>query len=120
MSPKYLGSRVYQSTRDVRLIVDESYHVGASKLPTLSITTPIDANPQLRDGNTRNVKLRVCPHPMRPNLFVTYAWSGHGFQFLPIVGQHVVNILEDRMSDEYMSLWRWRFGAESVKIRTEL
>ncbi|OCF39391.1 hypothetical protein I317_06819 [Kwoniella heveanensis CBS 569] len=41
------------------------------------------------------------------SLFVASGGSGHGFKFLPVLGQHVVNALE-RKPDQFTELWKWR------------
>ncbi|KAL7421622.1 hypothetical protein Q5752_003391 [Cryptotrichosporon argae] len=40
-------------------------------------------------------------------LFVGSGGSGHGFKFLPVLGEHFVNQLE-RVPDEFTPFWRWR------------
>ncbi|KAF2122990.1 FAD dependent oxidoreductase [Lophiotrema nucula] len=41
------------------------------------------------------------------SLFVASGGSGHGFKFLPVLGQHVVNQLEE-VTDQFTPIWRWR------------
>ncbi|KUJ13712.1 FAD dependent oxidoreductase [Mollisia scopiformis] len=41
-------------------------------------------------------------------LFVASGGSGHGFKFLPVLGQHVVNQLEGK-TDVFTPIWKWRF-----------
>ncbi|KAK4687540.1 hypothetical protein P7C73_g2584, partial [Tremellales sp. Uapishka_1] len=41
------------------------------------------------------------------SLFVCSGGSGHGFKFLPVLGQHVANALEKR-TDQFTALWKWR------------
>ncbi len=41
------------------------------------------------------------------NLIVANGGSGHGFKFLPVLGEHVVDVLE-RKDTEYTRLFRWR------------
>lgn len=40
-------------------------------------------------------------------LFVASGGSGHGFKFLPVLGEHVVNALEGK-KDQFTPLWKWR------------
>ncbi|RJE25190.1 FAD dependent oxidoreductase [Aspergillus sclerotialis] len=45
------------------------------------------------------------------SLFICTGGSGHGFKFLPILGQHVKNQLE-RVPDQFTPLWKWRASVE--------
>lgn len=40
-------------------------------------------------------------------LMVATGGSGHGFKYLPNLGEHVVDRIEGRKSD-LLNLWRWR------------
>ncbi|WWC61545.1 uncharacterized protein I303_104129 [Kwoniella dejecticola CBS 10117] len=40
-------------------------------------------------------------------LFVASGGSGHGFKFLPVLGEHVVNALE-RKPEQFTKMWEWR------------
>lgn len=44
------------------------------------------------------------------SLFVASGGSGHGFKFLPVLGEHVVHALEKK-TDQFTPLWRWRTAA---------
>ena len=45
--------------------------------------------------------------PNTENLIVANGGSGHGFKFLPVLGQHVVDVVE-RQDTAYTRLFRWR------------
>lgn len=45
--------------------------------------------------------------PGSPGLIVASGGSGHGFKFLPVLGKHVVDVVEGR-STEYTRLFSWR------------
>jgi sarcosine oxidase / L-pipecolate oxidase len=45
--------------------------------------------------------------PGTENLIVANGGSGHGFKFLPVLGEHVADVLE-RKDTEYTRLFRWR------------
>lgn len=45
--------------------------------------------------------------PKFKRLMVATGGSGHGFKFLPNLGEHVVDRIEDKES-EYLDLWKWR------------
>ncbi|ORY27903.1 FAD dependent oxidoreductase [Naematelia encephala] len=40
-------------------------------------------------------------------LFIASGGSGHGFKFLPVLGEHFVNQLEKR-PDQFTPFWKWR------------
>ena len=40
-------------------------------------------------------------------LVVASGGSGHGFKFLPVLGEHVVNVIEQKQTD-YTEVFRWR------------
>ncbi|OAL05184.1 sarcosine oxidase [Phaeosphaeriaceae sp. SRC1lsM3a] len=68
------------------------------------------------DGDTKDINFRVCPSPTHGNLFIATAGSGHGFKFMPVIGKYVADLIEGKMSEDYVDLWKWRFG--SVPPRT--
>ncbi|KAJ4253810.1 hypothetical protein NW762_010205 [Fusarium torreyae] len=45
--------------------------------------------------------------PNTKGLMVATGGSGHGFKFLPNLGEHVVDRIEGRRN-EYLDLWKWR------------
>ncbi len=45
--------------------------------------------------------------PDTSGLMVATGGSGHGFKFLPNLGEHVVDKIEGRKND-YLQHWRWR------------
>ncbi|RSH95300.1 hypothetical protein EHS25_000387 [Saitozyma podzolica] len=47
------------------------------------------------------------------SLFVASGGSGHGFKFLPVLGKHVVNALE-QVPDQFTPLWKWRVAASGA------
>ncbi|CRK33519.1 hypothetical protein BN1723_014736, partial [Verticillium longisporum] len=47
-------------------------------------------------------------HPGWRGLFLATAGSGHGFKFLPIIGDHVVDCVEGRRPEAFDDKWRWR------------
>ena len=48
------------------------------------------------------------------NLIVANGGSGHGFKFLPVLGEHVVDVLE-RKDTPYTELFKWRDVPEGAK-----
>ena len=45
--------------------------------------------------------------PGMENVIVANGGSGHGFKFLPVLGEHVADVLE-RRETEYTKLFKWR------------
>lgn len=46
--------------------------------------------------------------PGTESLIVANGGSGHGFKFLPVLGEHVVDVMEGR-DTEYTRLFKWRY-----------
>lgn len=57
------------------------------------------------DGDTKDVNFRICPSPHSQNLFVATAGSGHGFKFMPVIGKYVADMLESKISPEYLMIY---------------
>ncbi|KAI5815771.1 fructosyl amino acid oxidasesarcosine oxidase [Pyronema omphalodes] len=53
-------------------------------------------------------------HPEKKGLFLATGGSGHGFKFLPIIGRHIVDILEGVEGAEYKAKWKWPQQRELV------
>lgn len=47
-------------------------------------------------------------HPEYEGLFLATGGSGHGFKFLPVLGEKVVAATEGRLEEELAVLWKWR------------
>ena len=41
-------------------------------------------------------------------LFLATGGSGHGYKFLPVIGEKIVGAVERKLEDELAGLWRWR------------
>lgn len=54
----------------------------------------------------------ISYHPVYEGLFLVTGGSGHGFKFLPVLGDNVVAAMEGRLDEELAQLWRWREKAE--------
>ncbi|KAF4332238.1 sarcosine oxidase [Fusarium beomiforme] len=52
--------------------------------------------------------------PKKKGLMVATGGSGHGFKFLPNLGEYIVDRIEGRQN-EYLDLWRWRGLEDGVK-----
>lgn len=49
-------------------------------------------------------------HPEYEGLFLATGGSGHGFKFLPVLGDKIVRAVEGRLEQELRELWRWPRG----------
>jgi sarcosine oxidase/L-pipecolate oxidase len=49
----------------------------------------------------------ITYHPDHPNLFLATGGSGHGYKFLPILGEKIVDALEGTLDAELARLWKW-------------
>lgn len=47
-------------------------------------------------------------HPEYEGLFLATGGSGHGFKFLPVLGDKIVRAVEGRLEEELRELWRWQ------------
>ncbi|KAL8971601.1 MAG: hypothetical protein Q9183_000970, partial [Haloplaca sp. 2 TL-2023] len=69
--------------------------------PTPSTTDPIATRPFTATRlchytDTPTGDFLICYHPQYSNLFLATGGSGHGFKFLPVLGEKVVQILQGR------------------------
>ena len=106
----------YADTPTGDFLID--YHPGFPPSPfgseSLSSSSSSSSSPSspacsttTRDGNCDNGTIRG-------SLFIATGGSGHGFKFLPVLGEEVLKILEGRAYDpELKEKWRWR--EEGVK-----
>lgn len=46
-------------------------------------------------------------HPEYEGLFLATGGSGHGFKFLPVIGEKIVDAVEGRLDAELRELWKW-------------
>lgn len=49
----------------------------------------------------------ITYHPSYENLFVATGGSGHGFKFLPVIGDKIVDVVEGRARKEMKEKWGW-------------
>ncbi|KAI5288897.1 hypothetical protein KEM54_004718 [Ascosphaera aggregata] len=105
---------------------------GANGVATMSVAKsnaqlPLEGEKACRDGlrvlcpdmaDRPFVKTRVCwytdtpngdfiisYHPTYSGLFVATGGNGHGFKFLPIIGEKIVDIMEGKGDPELADLW---------------
>ncbi|KAF8533277.1 FAD dependent oxidoreductase [Trichophaea hybrida] len=49
----------------------------------------------------------VTHHPSKPGLFLATGGSGHAFKFLPVIGEHIVDILLGLPEARFAKKWVW-------------
>ncbi|KAH8598747.1 fructosyl amino acid oxidasesarcosine oxidase [Bisporella sp. PMI_857] len=49
----------------------------------------------------------ITYHPSYPNLFLATGGSGHGYKFLPVIGDKIVDCVEGNTPEEFRELWKW-------------
>ncbi|OIW25125.1 FAD dependent oxidoreductase [Coniochaeta ligniaria NRRL 30616] len=52
----------------------------------------------------------ITYHPHFRGLFVATGGSGHGFKFLPVLGEKIVDAVEGRTPGEFVDKWAWKEG----------
>lgn len=50
----------------------------------------------------------ITHHPYWDGLFVATGGSGHGFKFLPILGEKIADTIENRCPVEFRDAWGWK------------
>lgn len=54
----------------------------------------------------------ITYHPSHSSLLLATGGSGHGFKFLPVIGEKIVLAMEGRLEKEWSEIWRWRSDEE--------
>ncbi|KAI9789201.1 MAG: hypothetical protein M1833_002449, partial [Piccolia ochrophora] len=78
-----------------------------SLFPSLS-TRPFTYTRLCWYADTPTGDFLIDRHPRYAGLLLATGGSGHGFKFLPVIGEKVVEVLEGRVGDELGGRWRWR------------
>ncbi|KAI1653997.1 fructosyl peptide oxidase [Daldinia decipiens] len=67
--------------------------------------------------DTADAALLICEHPRWKNFILATGDSGHSFKLLPIIGKHVVELVENNLAEDLAHAWRWRLGGDALKSR---
>ncbi|KAJ5145341.1 hypothetical protein N7448_002733 [Penicillium atrosanguineum] len=67
--------------------------------------------------DTADANLLICEHPKWKNFILATGDSGHSFKLLPNIGKHVVELLEESLSQDMADAWRWRPGGDALRSR---
>ncbi|KAH4130242.1 hypothetical protein HBI56_111950 [Parastagonospora nodorum] len=57
--------------------------------------------------DTRNGDFLISYHPKYKGLFVATGGSGHGFKFLPVIGDSILECIEGRTPEDFKGKWEW-------------
>lgn len=57
--------------------------------------------------DTRDGDFLISYHPTYAGLFVATGGSGHGFKFLPVIGDCIVECVLGRTPDDFVGKWDW-------------
>lgn len=57
--------------------------------------------------DTRNGDFLISYHPKYKGLFVATGGSGHGFKFLPVIGDSIIECIEGRTPEDFKGRWEW-------------
>jgi sarcosine oxidase/L-pipecolate oxidase len=58
--------------------------------------------------DTPNGDFLITKHPEFSGLVLATGGSGHGYKFLPVIGEKIVDCVEDKLAPELAKKWRWR------------
>jgi sarcosine oxidase/L-pipecolate oxidase len=57
--------------------------------------------------DTPNGDFIIAYHPEYEGLFLATGGSGHGYKFLPVIGDRIVDCLEGKCPEEFKEKWAW-------------
>jgi len=119
-----------------------------TSLPRTSVTDPAMSIPQEGEDDLRRAlaemvrlpglqdrpffKTRICwysdtpdadfiidYHPQWQNLFIATGDSGHGFKFLPVIGDKIADCIERTCPAEFKGKWDWKQADSDAFVITE-
>ncbi|KAJ5948266.1 hypothetical protein N7466_001281, partial [Penicillium verhagenii] len=70
------------------------------------------------DGDMPDYHFLITPHPIHKNLEIATGGSAHGFKFLPVLGQYIVEMMEGTLDPEIAKKWKWRPGVTAGDYST--
>ncbi|RDL41818.1 FAD protein [Venustampulla echinocandica] len=83
-------------------------HALQSMLPTLP-ARPFSATKICWYTDTPTADFIITYHPnYNKSLFLATGGSGHGYKFLPVIGDCIADCIESRCPPEFREKWRWR------------
>ena len=69
--------------------------------------------------DTANGDWIISYHPRYRNLFVATGGSGHGYKFLPVVGDRIVDCIQGRTPEAFIGKWDWPARQSEAQVWTE-
>jgi len=60
------------------------------------------------DADSKDAHFLITDHPEHRNMYIAGGASAHGFKFFPIIGNHIMQLLEGRLEPELKEAWQWR------------
>ena len=57
--------------------------------------------------DTRDGDFLISYHPKYRGLFVATGGSGHGFKFLPVIGDSILECIQGRTPEDFRGRWEW-------------
>ncbi|KAH7157715.1 FAD dependent oxidoreductase [Dactylonectria estremocensis] len=67
----------------------------------------IEAYRMCWDASTPTHDFLVSPHPHCNNLYLATGGSFHGWKFLPVIGDYVVDMMQGTLGSDYVDRWAW-------------
>lgn len=67
-----------------------------------------------RDAVTPDNNWHISAHPRCQSLYLATAGSFHGWKFLPIIGEFVVQMLKSELPKEMKERWDWDRSFEGI------
>ena len=49
----------------------------------------------------------ISYHPSYDGLFIATGGSGHGYKFLPVIGDKILDAIEGKLDPDLQKLWAW-------------
>lgn len=76
--------------------------------PSLSIPSrPFTRSKICWYTDTRDGDFLISYHPKYNGLFVATGGSGHGFKFLPVIGESILECIQGRTPEDFRGRWEW-------------
>jgi sarcosine oxidase/L-pipecolate oxidase len=60
-----------------------------------------------RDATTPKHDFLICPHPRSRNLYVATGGSFHGWKFLPVIGDYIIQMMKGTLDEDLRRRWAW-------------
>lgn len=68
---------------------------------------PLSTNTVFRLSQTPSADFIICPHPRISNLQLATGGSAHGWKFIPVIGDLVLDSIEGKLEKELVDKWAY-------------